>query len=121
MFISELSARTGFTPDTIRFYEKMKLVQGVRQQRLSHRQYDESHVAALLQIKFAKAMGFTLKDIQEKLGDWALLTEAEKRVILMAQLIKMDEAAAEINQVRVYLQKKIARLGEPTRSSELVC
>ena len=115
MYIRDLSARTGFTPDTIRFYEKMKLLSGNRQRRQGHRQYDESHVAALLQIKFAKAMGFTLKDIQEKLTNWDQLSDAEKRAILTNQLEKMDEAAAEIEQVRMYLQKKIARL------EELVC
>lgn len=112
MYIRELSDRTGFTPDTIRFYEKLNLVQSNRQGRRTHRQYDESHIAALLQIKYAKAMGFTLKDIQEKLTGWEQLTDAEKLTILTAQLKKIDEAAAEIEQVRMYLQKKIARFDE---------
>ena len=111
MYIRELSARTGFTPDTIRFYEKMELLSGNRQSRQGHRRYDESHVAALLQIKFAKAMGFTLKDMRDKLGDWhtGRLSETDKRAILTAQLLKMDEAAAEIEQVRTYLRAKIAQ------------
>ncbi|GAB4007055.1 Zn(2+)-responsive transcriptional regulator [Spirosoma migulaei] len=109
MYIRELADRTGITPDTIRFYEKLNLLQGNRQSRRGHRQYDESHVAGLLQIKFIKAMGFTLRDIQEKFVDWRAgkLTNFEKRAILAAQLQKMDEAAAEIDQVRAYLRKKI--------------
>lgn len=112
MYIRELSERTGITPDTIRFYEKLKLIQGHRQYRQGHRQYDESHVTTLIQIKFAKAMGFTLKDIQEKLADWhtGRLTEEDKREILTAQLQKMDEAAAQIEQVRQYLRNKIDSL-----------
>lgn len=112
MYIRELADRTGLTPDTIRFYEKLNLLQSNRQSRRGHRQYDESHIAALLQIKFIKAMGFTLKDIQEKFTDWRAgrLTNAEKRGILEDQLHKMDEAAAEIEQVRTYLRKKIGML-----------
>ncbi|WP_338872366.1 MerR family transcriptional regulator [Spirosoma sp. SC4-14] len=109
MYIRELSERTGLTPDTIRFYEKLKLIQGNRQHRQGHRQYEESHITTLIQIKFAKAMGFTLKDIQEKLADWhtGRLTDEDKREILTAQLQKMDEAAAQIDHVRQYLRKKI--------------
>lgn len=107
MYIRELAERTGFTPDTIRFYEKMNLLRGNRLTRHSHRQYDESHINALLQIKFAKAMGFTIKDMQEKLANWDQLSDAQKRTILTDQLQKMDEAVAELNQVRAYLQKKI--------------
>lgn len=118
MFIRELSDRTGFTPDTIRFYEKLNLLQSNRQSRRGHRQYDESHIAALLQIKYAKAMGFTLKDIQEKLSGWEQMTDTEKQIILTAQLKKIDEAAAEIEQVRTYLQKKIARFDKLTCASE---
>ena len=118
MYIRDLSARTGFTPDTIRFYEKMNLLRGNRPRRQGHRQYDESHVAALLQIKFAKAMGFTLKDIQEKLTNWDQLSATEKQAILTNQLEKMDEAAAEIEQVRMYLQKKLVRLEELVCSSD---
>lgn len=109
MSIRELADHTGFSPDTIRFYEKLKLLQSIRHGRRGHRRYDDSHVTALLQIKFFKAMGFTLKDIQEKFIDWRAgrLTNLEKRAILEAQLQKMDEAAAEIEQVRQYLKKKI--------------
>ncbi|GAB2585985.1 MerR family transcriptional regulator [Spirosoma areae] len=122
MSIRELSNRTGFTPDTIRFYEKMKLVQSNRQGRRGHRQFDESHIAGLLQIKFIKAMGFTLKDIQEKFMDWQAgrLTDTQKKAILEEQLQKMNEAAAEIEQVRAYLQKKIAHFDELSCSAEAV-
>lgn len=120
MYIRELSDRTGATPDTIRFYEKLNLWQSNRQSRRGHRQYNESHVTALLQIKFIKAMGFTLKDIQEKFMDWQTgrLTDVEKRAILEEQLKKMNEAAAEIEQVRTYLQNQIARFDELACSSD---
>ncbi|MBN8824240.1 MULTISPECIES: MerR family transcriptional regulator [unclassified Spirosoma] len=109
MYIRELADRTGFTVDTIRFYEKLHIVQSLRTSRRGRRQYDESHVTALLQIKFIKAMGFSLKDIQEKFMDWQAgrLTNAEKRAILETQLQKMDEAASQIEQVRRYLIHKI--------------
>lgn len=91
---------------------EMELLSGNRLSRQGHHRYDESHIAALLQIKFAKAMGFTLKDMRDKLAGWQTgqLSDADKRAILTAQLQKVDEAAAEIEQVRAYLQTKIARL-----------
>lgn len=108
MYIRELAARTGFTPDTIRFYEKLHLLNGNRRSRQSHRQYDESHVATLLQVKFAKAMGFTLKDMRDKLINWGSLTAAEKQTILTEQLRKVEQATTELEQVRDYLRTKIA-------------
>ena len=57
-------------------------------------------------------MGFTLKDMRDKLAGWQTgqLSNTDKQRILSAQLRKMDEAAAEIEQVRTCLRAKIARL-----------
>ena len=107
--ISELCARTGHTPDTLRFYEKMGLLPVDRTGR-GFKNYTGWHVMRLLQIKYAKAGGFTLAQIRDSLEAWVTgqLSPAEKQAILAEQVEKVDQAIAELQAVRQYLHDKMA-------------
>jgi DNA-binding transcriptional MerR regulator len=107
MRVSELSFRTGYSPDTLRFYEKTGLLPVERAGR-GYKRYTEWHVVRLLQIKYAKAAGFTLAQIRELLDQWVSgqLSPAEKQAILTKQVQKNDQAMAELQVVRRYLQEK---------------
>lgn len=64
MLIGVLSQRTGFSRDTIRFYEKHGLIgipRGARRQN-NYKEYPEEILERLLTIKRIKAMGFTLRE-----------------------------------------------------------
>ncbi|MEM7371095.1 MAG: MerR family transcriptional regulator [Bacteroidota bacterium] len=77
MQIGEVAKRTGFSTDTLRYYEKLGLIHLSRQQRgeNNYRQYDEDLVNRLLLIKQTKSLGFTLKEIK-------LLLELEEEELL---------------------------------------
>lgn len=105
----QICARTSHSPDTIRFYEKMGLLP-VERAGQGFKDYTDWHVVRLLQIKYAKASGFTLAQIRESLELWVTgqLSAAEKQAILAEQVQKIDQARAELQVVRQYLQEKLA-------------
>lgn len=69
MLIGELSAKTGLSRDTIRFYEKQGLLTTSRKSRHdnNYKNYSEEHLKRLLSIKRMKGFDFTLKEISELL------------------------------------------------------
>ncbi len=71
MFIGELSKKTGFSRDTIRFYEKLgvigkKIIQGESKYKI----YNDIDLKRLQRIKKIKAFGFTLNEIKDILTAW---------------------------------------------------
>jgi DNA-binding transcriptional MerR regulator len=70
MLINELSQQTGFSIDTIRFYEKTGLLDGMNVIRRPNRykDYTDSHIQKLLVIRDLKDFGFTLKEIKETMS-----------------------------------------------------
>jgi len=95
MYIGEVSERTGFTRDTIRFYEKKGLIKLDPRSRYpnNYKKYSASIVRRLLMIRELKEYGFTLNEIK------SILEEREK-----------DGLDCESGQVKV--QEKIARIDQ---------
>lgn len=72
MLIGELSKRTGFSHDTIRFYEKKGLINMTRKERRenNYKEYSEAVFERLMLIKTTKTLGFTLNEIDHFIGAW---------------------------------------------------
>lgn len=72
MLIGELSKRTGFSHDTIRFYEKKGLIAVNRKERRdnNYKEYPEAVYDRLMLIKTVKALGFTLNETDEFIQGW---------------------------------------------------
>lgn len=66
MRIGEVSKQTGFSTDTIRYYEKIGLIQFPKNQRgeNNYRQFDLRMIQRLFEIKSLKSFGFTLNEIK---------------------------------------------------------
>jgi len=63
MKIGELSERSGFSRDTIRYYQELGLLNGmVHQGENNYREFSEESVEVLQLIKESKIYGFTLKE-----------------------------------------------------------
>ncbi len=111
MTISELAKRAGVNLDTIRYYERRKLLPDPRPRGKGYRDYDESHVRRVTLIKQAKALGFTLTEITQ------LLSQADKRGLncgdLRARgekkLADLDAQIAQLQQFRGDLADLIER------------
>lgn len=70
MLIGELSKKSGFSQDTIRYYEKIGLVKLAGSTRLAnnYKQNSEAVLSRLQTIEELKVLGFTLKEIKEMLA-----------------------------------------------------
>ncbi|HEY0666532.1 MAG TPA: MerR family DNA-binding protein [Sphingobacteriaceae bacterium] len=69
MLISELSKKTGFSRDTIRYYEKQGLISVGRNDRRfnNYKEYSHDILKRLMTIRLIKGFGFTLKEISDLL------------------------------------------------------
>ena len=67
MLIGELSKKTGFSKDTIRFYEKKGFFALNKKERRenNYKEYPEAVLNRLLTIKRVKKFGFTLEEIKD--------------------------------------------------------
>ena len=67
MLIGEVAKRTGFSKDTIRFYEKIGLLEKSDQNREenNYRIYSSAVISKLNLIKKVKSFGFTLNEIKD--------------------------------------------------------
>lgn len=107
MLIGQLAQRTGFTRDTIRFYEKHGLIEVPRKARRenNYKEYPDEVLARLLTIKRVKAMGFTLNETQEILDlmDLDLATCADMTERVDAKVISIDTKINELMDLRKQL------------------
>jgi MerR family transcriptional regulator, copper efflux regulator len=114
MKINELAKKTGLTAPTIRFYEKMGLLDGrhVRRGENNYRDYCDEAVEQLLIIKEVQAAGFTLAEFKE-LNDVCDAGEqvAQKAAIFLRRKIdEVSEKIAELEHVQIYLTDKLTEI-----------
>ncbi len=90
MLIGELSKKTGFSRDTIRYYEKLGLIQPERQGLFNnYKNYTEAIFKRLLAIRKIKGYGFTLQETQN-------------------MLVLFEEGVLEHDRGKRYIRRKIA-------------
>lgn len=109
MLIGEIAKKTGFTPDTIRWYEKIGLIQLDRRSRgrNNYRIYDQHTLEMLIAIKKIKSLGFTLKETEQ-------LLSLEKTDNVNCQVVSpiidskinlIDQKIAELERIKSRLTK----------------
>ena len=116
MLIKELASRTGFSVDTIRFYEKQGLLDETHFQRTSngYRHYTDASLQRLKLIKMGQAAGFTLNEMRQAIGAWETdeLTPQEKIAYMCRKLEEIDQKMAALNDIKAYLHHKIDTMRE---------
>lgn len=108
MLIGELSKRTGFSHDTIRFYEKKGLILVDRKVRRdnNYKEYPESAYGQLMVIKTVKTLGFTLHEIRDLMQTWD--EEASCSPLAQHMEHKMKRVEEQINVLKK-LKGKLAQ------------
>ena len=111
MLIGELSAKTGLSRDTIRFYEKEGFIKIGRKQRRenNYKEYDETILARLNLIKHIKNFGFTLNETADLLSliaiNAATCGEVKNRVNKKVEVI--ENKIAGLQQLRLQLLSNV--------------
>lgn len=106
MLIGEIAKRTGFSKDTLRWYEKIGLIKLDRSDRRenNYRVYDQKALEQLLLVKTMKTFGFTLKEAKTflELDEKKEVECGSMSEILNAKIKSIDE---EIQRLSVLKEK----------------
>ncbi len=104
MFIGDLSEKSGFSRDTIRWYESRNLINSARSSlsRNAYRVYDEEALAQLRMIKCLKGMGFTLNEIREMqiLDQQARINCSSVGEKMASKIRQVDDQIAQLLEVK---------------------
>ena len=102
MRIGEIAKQTGFSKDTLRWYEKIGLIKLDKKARgrNNFREYNQEDLERLIAIRQIKNLGFTLKEIEEFL----LLDELEE--------LKCDLVEGMVNEKIQAIEEKIESLSQ---------
>jgi MerR family Zn(II)-responsive transcriptional regulator of zntA len=106
--IGGLAKESHVTPDTLRFYERKRLIAPPQRTASGYRLYTEADAARVRFIRRAQAMGLTLEDIQELLRAQTLKTAEQCRRVasrLEARIRSVDQKIAELRAFRAELAR----------------
>lgn len=112
MLIGELSRLTGFSRDTIRYYEKEGLIKVSKKQRRAnnYKDYSDDILKRLLIIKRLKGFGFTLNEtsdllvlIEENMASCSTVSEKVE-----SKIKTIDEKTRELQQIKNMLINGVA-------------
>ena len=113
MLIGELSNRSGFSRDTIRFYEKHGLIKVRRGERRdnNYKEYSEEILQRLLMVRRIKGFGFTLNETLDTLTMMeANEASCQNLSHKMDDKIKhLDDKIRELIEIRSLLLKSIKK------------
>jgi DNA-binding transcriptional MerR regulator len=101
--IGELAARSDITPDALRYYERLGLLQAPQRTRGGFRVYPAETLDRLRFIKQAQTVGLTLQEIGELVGyqDQGGLKRCRKvRDLLKAKLVHLQAQLVELEEFR---------------------
>jgi MerR family Zn(II)-responsive transcriptional regulator of zntA len=110
--IGALAGRCGVSRDTVRFYERQRLLVAPRRTASGYRLYGEGDADRIRFIRRARAMGLTLEDIRELLTAQTLRTPEQCRRVsarLRARVQAVDEQVAQLRAFREELMRNLER------------
>lgn len=110
LVIGELAARTGTTPETIRYYERVGVLPApARQGGGRYRRYVAADVERLSFVRRARALGFSLDEVREllELADQPNRPCAEVDQLARAHLAAVDEKLEQLVALQGELQRLI--------------
>lgn len=108
--IGELAGRTGTSPETIRYYERVGVLPPpVRRGGGRYRRYGADDVERLIFVRRARELGFTLGEVRELLGlaEQPERSCAEVDQLARAHLVAVKEKLAQLAALRDELERVI--------------
>lgn len=107
MNIGQLARQAGVPIDTIRYYERQRLIPAPARTASGYRQYARDDVTRLEFIRRAKTLGFTLDEIGELMSLSGNLSSDMKgmKEAVVKKLEVVEERLAELTRVRDALRQ----------------
>jgi DNA-binding transcriptional MerR regulator len=110
--IGKVAARTGLTPDALRYYERLGLIERPQRTSGGFRLYGQEVLARLRFLKQAQRQGWTLAEIREllRLDTAGQLTPCQQvQQLLQHKIADLDARLAEIREFRRTLNAQLGR------------
>ena len=112
MRIGELAEACEVSRDTLRFYERERLLPTPRRSSGGYRLYQTEDASRVRFVRRAQAMGLTLEDIRELLELRTLETPEQCRRVaarIRARVLDVDRRVAELQAFRKELSRSLER------------
>jgi MerR family transcriptional regulator, copper efflux regulator len=118
MGIGELARRAGVRIDTVRYYERHRLLLPRERRASGYRRYGELEVARLRFIRRAKALGFSLAEVRELLALSSRREVSQVKRRAQVKLVQVEERLAELERIRNGLAELISACPGHGRASD---
>jgi DNA-binding transcriptional MerR regulator len=109
-----LAQRAGIGPQTIRYYERIGLLEEPRRNRSGHRVYEPEDLTRLVFIRRALELGFSLEDVREllslRLQEVAECSQVERRAA--RRLVDVRNRIRDLERMEQGLKELIASCRE---------
>lgn len=116
--IGSLAKATGTKVETIRYYESIGLLAAPARTKNNYRAYTPQHLARLSFIRRARALGFSIDQVQEllELADQKDISCKAVDAIAREHLAEIDRKLRDLNTLRSELSNVIVQCGHGTIS-----
>lgn len=107
---AEVVQRSGFSLDTLRYYERIGLLDGIGRSASGHRRFSEDHLEWLGVLRCLRDTGMPIAEMRRyaesaREGDRTL---AERLTLLTAHETRVEQHIAELRAQQEHLREKIA-------------
>lgn len=109
LLIGEVAARAGVSVDTIRYYERRRLLPPAPRTTGGFRLFKSEAIARVRFIKQAQSVGFSLEEIAALLSSRDSVSECQKmHDLLQIKIKEIDERIAELRRMRRMLHRYLS-------------
>src|SRR5713226_1238006 len=130
MQIGELAKRSGVTVQTVRFYERLKLLPEPQRKDSGYRVYSEHDLKRLRFVRQGKSLGFSLDEIRDILrmrerghcpcGEVVSIAERHLRSVEQ-QITQLSKFRDGLSQAVKQWKKSGKKSGKQTISADAIC
>ncbi len=106
---AEMADLVGVSVDTLRYYERERLISGVGRADNGHRRYDADDVAWIRVLRCLRDTGMTIDQLRHycDLGEQGVTTKPERLAMLRDHRAKVEARRAEIDRALELIDHKI--------------
>ncbi len=121
--IGAVAARTGMTPDALRYYDRLGLLTPATRTKAGYRLYDRAALDRLTFIRKARTLGLSLDEVQEilRVADLGTPPCEHVRETLAARLAEVDARIAELESLRATLRRALTRSKRLPLAKSCIC
>jgi DNA-binding transcriptional MerR regulator len=109
--VSQLAAKAGVSPHTVRYYEQVGLLATAERSAAGYRLHDEEAVARLRFVKGARRLGLRIEDVRQLLavGDCGLCLCGQAEAVVRQRLVEVEARLEHLAALRDALAALLER------------